>query len=152
MKWITIALIGAALSTPAFARWETVWSKTLSADSPMSVAHLLGEVNGAYDYLVAREQYRRFAGLPADTLIKASRTVTMDKWVSDSSTCTVDDPRQYEAIESGGVTLIEDGSFIFGQSHSIRDESWNPCEEELGAEERRMPEPKPVSFTPLKSK
>lgn len=147
MKLVCIALIGAALSTTAFARWETVWKKTQEGDSPHSILHVLNQVNGAYDFLVKQEVKRRVAGLPNDTLKSIVHTTKMDKWVGTSSTCTVDDPRQYEAIESGSFTWKEGGSYIFANRHESMGETWNPCEDDVKAEQRRMPEPKPLTFT-----
>lgn len=147
MKLVCIALIGAALSTTAFAKWETVWKKTQEGDSPSSILHVLNQVNGAYDFLVKQEVKRRVAGLPADKLKSIVYTIKMDKWVGPESTCTVDDPRQYEAIESGGFTWNEGGSFLFANRHEYMGEDWNPCYFEMKAEQRRMPEPKPLTFT-----
>lgn len=147
MKFISILLIGAAMSTTAFARWETVWKKTQEGDSPTSVMTVLSQVNGAYDFLVEREMKRRVAGLPADSLTALSQTITMDKWVSDASTCTVDDPRQYEAIESGSLTWASGTIVSFKNRHEYAGEDWNPCAFYRETEERRMPEPKPLTFT-----
>lgn len=149
MKVFSIALICASLSSPAFAKWETVWKKTQEGDSPASILNVLSKVNGAFDFIVKRELHRRVSGLPSGTLTILSHTVTMDKWVGPASTCTIDDPRQYEAVESGSFSWSTGDNLIFANSHDYKGEDWNPCEDYMRADDRRMPSPKPLSFSSL---
>lgn len=152
MRMLSIALLCASMSTSAFANWETVWKKTQEGDSPASIMHVLNHVNGAYDFIVNYELKRRIAGLPSGTLKNLSHTITMDKWVGTKSTCTIDDPRQYEAIESGSFSWSTGENLIFANNHEYMGEDWNPCEDDIAAEKRRMLEPKPLNFTALKTR
>lgn len=150
MRLLSIALLCAAISSSAFAGWTTVWKKTQEGDSPESILNVINKVDGAFDFLVTRELQRRVSGLPDDKLVNLVHTIKMDKWEGKESTCTIDDPRQYEAVESGAFSWSKGASVIFASDHEYRGEDWNPCAFEMDAEKRRMPGQLPITFTTVK--